>query len=63
VELQFTVRKDGTTGDIVVTDSKPGKTFDAAAVNAVSQWRYKPVIRGGKPVDQRAAVRIRFLEE
>jgi TonB family protein len=63
VELQFTVRKDGTTGDIVVTDSKPGKTFDAAAVNAVSQWRYKPVIRGGKAVDQRAAVRIRFLEE
>ena len=35
VELEFTVRADGTTGDIVVTNSSPRKTFDAAAVSAV----------------------------
>lgn len=63
VELEFTVRTDGTTGDIVVTNSNPRKTFDAAAVNAVEQWVYKPVMRGRQAVDQRAAVRIRFAEE
>jgi hypothetical protein len=30
---------------------------------AVSQWRYKPVVREGKPVEQRAAVRIRFSDQ
>ena len=63
VELEFTVRTDGSTGDIVVTNSSPRRTFDSSAVNAVAQWRYKPVVRNGKPVDQRASVRIRFMEE
>jgi TonB family protein len=63
VELEFTVRTDGSTGDIVVTNSSPRKTFDAAAINAVGQWRYKPVMREGKAVDQRASIRIRFTDE
>jgi TonB family protein len=63
VELEFTVRTDGSTSDIVVTNSSPRRLFDSSAVRAVSQWRYKPVMLNGKPVDQRAAVRIRFTEE
>jgi TonB family protein len=63
VELEFTVKPDGSIGDIVVTNSSPRKTFDAAAVNAVSEWRYKPVVRDGKAIDQRAAVRIRFSDQ
>ena len=63
VELEFTVLADGSTGNIVVTNSSPRRVFDSSAVNAVKQWRYKPVMRGGKAVDQRAAVRIRFTEE
>jgi TonB family protein len=63
VELEFTVRADGSTGDIVVTNSYPRNVFDSSAVRAVGQWRYKPVMLNGKPVDQRAAVRIRFSEE
>ena len=62
VELEFTVRTDGSTADIVVTNSNPRRTFDAAARNAISQWRYKPVARDGKAVDQRVAVRIRFSD-
>ena len=54
---------DGSTSDIVVTNSSPRKTFDTVAVNAVEQWRYKPVMRDGKAVDQRAAIRIRFADE
>ena len=64
VELEFTVRGDGSTDDVVVTNSNPRRTFDNAAVTAVSQWRYKPVMsKDGKPIEQRAAVRIRFSGE
>ncbi|HEV8445142.1 MAG TPA: energy transducer TonB [Steroidobacteraceae bacterium] len=63
VELEFTVRSDGSTGDIVVTNSSPRRTFDAAAVTAVEQWRYKPVMHDGRAVDQRASIRIRFSDE
>jgi TonB family protein len=64
VELEFTVRGDGSTDDVVVTNSNPRRTFDNAAVTAVSQWRYKPVLsKDGKPIEQRAAVRIRFSGE
>jgi hypothetical protein len=37
--------------------------YDSSAIYAISQWRYKPVLQNGKPVEQRAAVRIRFSEE
>lgn len=63
VELEFTVRTDGSTGDIKVTNSSPRKVFDNAAATAVAQWRYKPVMRDGQAVEQRAAVRIRFAED
>jgi TonB family protein len=63
VELEFTVRADGSTADIVVTNSSPRNMYDSSAIHAISQWRYKPVMQNGKPVDQRAAVRIRFSEE
>jgi TonB family protein len=60
VEIEFTVRADGSTGDIVVTNSSPRRTFDASVMAAVREWRYKPVMRDGKAVEQRVAVRIRF---
>jgi TonB family protein len=63
VELEFTVRADGATDQIVVTNSSPKNTYDDAAVAAVSEWRYRPVVRDGRPVEQRAQVRIRFAEE
>jgi len=64
VELEFTVLKDGSTANVVVTNSSPRRTFDNAAMTAVGQWRYKPVVaRDGKIVQQRVAVRIRFSDE
>jgi TonB family protein len=63
VELEFTVRADGVTDQIVVTNSNPKRVYDEAAVAAVSEWRYRPVMRDGRPVEQRTTVRIRFTEE
>jgi outer membrane biosynthesis protein TonB len=38
--------------------------FEEAAIKAVSQWRYVPLTRNGRPVEQRARLRMRFaLEE
>jgi TonB family protein len=63
VELEFTVLADGSTADVVVTNSSPRVTFDNAARTAVAQWRYRPVVRDGKPIEQRIAVRIRFSDQ
>lgn len=60
VEMQFTVRTDGSVGDIAVTHAQPPGMFDSAAVQAVRQWRYKPVQRDGHPVEQRVSLRVVF---
>ncbi len=60
VEMEFTVRKDGTVQDVVVVESEPRRTFDSAAMTAMRRWRFEPVQRDGQPVDQRATMRMRF---
>jgi TonB family protein len=60
VELDFTVAESGTVKDIAIhAASNPG-VFDNAAIGALSQWRYKPILRDAKPTAQRARIRIRF---
>jgi len=63
VDLLYTVRADGTTGDITVVSAEPAGFFEDAALTAVRKWRYDPVIRDGRPVDQRVRIRIRFNME
>lgn len=60
VDLEFVVRADGTVADPRVLNAQPTGTFDEAAVAAVSRWRFEPVIRDGRAVDQRARMRMRF---
>ncbi|HEY3656886.1 MAG TPA: TonB family protein [Steroidobacteraceae bacterium] len=60
VELDFTVAEGGEVKDIAVHAANPLSVFDGAAIGALSQWRYKPVIRDSKPSAQRARIRIRF---
>jgi TonB family protein len=60
VDVEFTVAESGKVKDVSVrTTSIPG-VFEDAAVKAVSQWRYKPVLRDGKPVPVRSQIRVRF---
>jgi TonB family protein len=63
VDLLYTVRADGTTGDITVVGAEPANFFEDAAMSAVRKWRYEPVQRDGRPVDQRVRIRIRFNME
>jgi TonB family protein len=62
VELAFTVMPNGSVEAIEVRNSSPENIFDDAAIRAVRQWRFEPVVRNGKPVPQRAMVRLRFAE-
>jgi TonB family protein len=60
VELEFTVATNGTVKDLAVYRAEPAETFDEAAIKAVSQWHYQPIVRDGRAVEQRARLRLRF---
>jgi TonB family protein len=60
VELDFTVTESGEVKDVAVHGTSAPGVFDQAATEALAQWRYRPVVRDGKPVAQRARIRIRF---
>jgi TonB family protein len=60
VELDFTVAVSGQVKDLSVHAANPRGVFDQAAMSALAQWRYKPVLVDAKPVAQRARIRIRF---
>jgi TonB family protein len=60
VDVSFAVTTNGEVRDIEVLDSTPGSTFDAAAIEAVTGWRFEPVFENGIAVEKRAAVRLAF---
>jgi len=60
VEMDFTVAESGEVKDIAVHAASAPGVFESAAIGALSQWRYKPIMRDGKTVAQRARIRIRF---
>jgi TonB family protein len=60
VDVQFTIRSDGTTSDITIVGAEPVGVFEQSALESVRKWRYKPVTRNGKAVDQAARLRLRF---
>jgi protein TonB len=63
VDLVFTVRTDGTISDVSVTAAEPAGIFEQAAMAAVRRWRYEPVRKDGRAVEQRARLRLRFSIE
>ena len=63
VDLEFTVKTDGTTTAIAITNSQPAGVFDQSAANAAAKWKFVPVQRDGVAVEQRAKLRLRFAVE
>jgi len=61
VELEFTVSETGQVQDVLVHAASIPGMFDDAAVKALSQWRFQPVLRDLRPVPVRAVLRVRFL--
>jgi TonB family protein len=60
VELDFTVSETGGVTAVSVRAANPSAVFEQAAIAALSQWRYKPMLHDGQPAAQRARIRIRF---
>jgi TonB family protein len=60
VDVEFTVTRDGSTRDVVVTDASSDRYFRDEAVEAVKKWRFEPRVFMNRTIEQRAYSRIRF---
>ena len=52
--------RSGKVRDVSVRAASIPGVFEDSAVRAVSQWRYKPVMRDGKSIPVRTQIRVRF---
>lgn len=60
VDVEFTVLETGKVKDVAVRATSIPGVFEDAAVKAVSQWRYQPILRDARPVQVRTQIRVRF---
>jgi periplasmic protein TonB len=58
VVLAATIAKDGTIANLRVVSGPP--VLQQAALDAVSQWRYRPYLLNGDPVEVETAVNVVF---
>ena len=64
VELELTISETGAVETATVVHSEPEGVFDRAAVRAVEQWRYRPSVRDGTPIQQTGVrVELEFSED
>ena len=50
-DIRFTIKEDGSVGDVEVVSSSGSSTLDAAIVDTISKWRFSPATdSNGKPV-------------
>ena len=59
VVLNLVVQKDGSVRDIKILQ-RLGLGLDEKAIEAVTQWRFKPGMRAGQPVDVSAIIEVTF---
>ena len=53
---KYDVTDQGRVINAVVVKSEPGQVFDAAALNAVTSWKFMPARRDGVAIAQKALV-------
>ena len=53
VKVRFTITPIGTVTNLQILDSHPKDIFDQATIQAVSKWKYQPLIEDGKAVSQK----------
>jgi len=63
VLLDALILPDGTVGDLRVERSSGYGLLDAAALEAVKDWRYQPALKGNTPVACRIKINIQFVLE
>ncbi|MDH3590193.1 MAG: energy transducer TonB [Gammaproteobacteria bacterium] len=60
VDVEFTIRADGTVSDPVVVAAEPPMVFERSAMNAIVRWKFKPRVVDGTPVESRGRQLISF---
>jgi TonB family protein len=59
--LTAVIRTDGTPADVKMTKSVDTEYgLDKQAIDAISQWRFEPGLKDGKPVPVRVDIEVRF---
>jgi len=61
VELEATISVDGKVKNPRVI--RGNAMLQKAAIDAVSQWRYKPAMLNGKPVDSPVEIKLNFVPQ
>ncbi len=59
VSVEVTVKTDGKAYDIKVTKSLY-PSLDKNAVDAVKNWKFKPAVKDGKPIELRVPIQVQF---
>lgn len=60
VTLSLRVGSDGTVQDVRVLEAQPSGVFEAAAMDAIKQWRFEPAMYQGGAVAVRVRQTLRF---
>ena len=60
VTVEYVVDTKGRVKNVRVTQSSPRGVFDRAATDAIREWRYRPAIYNGQPVEVPVRALIRF---
>jgi len=61
VTMHVVVGLDGSVEEVQVADANPRRIFDAAALEAVRQWRYSPALINGRPVRALFSQTVQFV--
>gem|GEM_PF-5198970 len=60
VKLKYVVTKEGKTKDITIKEASPKGVFEAAAIQAVEQYRFNPAVKKGQAVNVSVNMPIQF---
>ena len=60
VTVRLIVDEKGRVIDVKIEESRPPRIFDAAAIQAVLKWKFKPRVIDGVPVKQVGLTTIEF---
>jgi TonB family protein len=63
VKVQYLINEDGMPVNVQVTSPSPYEELNQAAVDAISQWRYKPGTRDGVIVPVKMTTPVRFRSQ
>lgn len=51
VTLRYIIGTNGRVKEVMILDPDPQEPFNDAALEAIRQWRFRPMIRDGKPIE------------